>query len=157
MILEFSLRFFSYGKAVWKQFLKWLKSMKESDLNWMLGNTKKFLNFFLIINEWTLHITLSSQIQVRENAIKTATEVCCSFVDRSTSLCLLKMSARLVSLGLLVFLEPESTYIFTRFLTTIVLKSKKYFVKMQECFFRKYFAMLRIVWNELGNELHSPF
>ena len=96
---------------------------------------------------------LSSQIQVRENAIKTATEVCCSFVDRSTSLCLLKMSARLVYLGLLVFLEPESTYIFTRFLTTIVLKSKKYFVKMQECLFRKYFAMLRMVWNELSNWL----
>ena len=36
------------------------------------------------------------------------------------------MSSLLVYLGLLVYLEPESTCIFTRFLTIIVLKLKKF-------------------------------
>ena len=37
-----------------------------------------------------------------------------------------KMSSQLVCLGLLLYLEPESTCIFTRFLTIIVLKWKKF-------------------------------
>ena len=60
-------------------------------------------------------------------------------------------------MGLLVYFEPESTCIFTRFLTIIVLRLKKYFAKMQECLFRKYFATLRMVWNELDNGLAILF
>ena len=67
------------------------------------------------------------------------------------------MSNLLVYMGLLVYFEPESTCIFTRFLTIIVLKLKKFFAKMQKWLFRKYFATLRMVWNELDNGLAILF
>ena len=60
-------------------------------------------------------------------------------------------------MGLLVYFEPESTCIFTRFLTIIVLKLKKFFAKMQKWLFRKYFATLRMVWNKLDNGLAILF